>query len=239
MEVVSNIKVLDLCLYLEDEKILVVSDVHMGYEEALNKGGVLIPRHQFRETMERLKKTLTFVKPETIILNGDVKHEFGTISETEWRHTIKLIDYLAKHCKKLVLLRGNHDKSLGPIAKKRNIEMMDEFLVGDTLISHGDHVPDVATLKDVKTIIIGHEHPAVSISDYPRVEKFKCFLVGKWKRKNLVVMPSYNLVTEGTDVVSDRLLSPFLDGNLDKFRVVIVSDSVYDFGTLKDVKKLC
>ncbi|GAF89407.1 unnamed protein product, partial [marine sediment metagenome] len=58
MQLTKNIKILDLCLYLKKEKILILADTHIGYEEALNKQGILIPRFQFKEIIERLEKVL-------------------------------------------------------------------------------------------------------------------------------------------------------------------------------------
>lgn len=237
MNILPNIKTIDLCLYLKEEKALILGDIHMGYEEALNKQGYLVPRHQYKMTAQRLQDNIEGLDIETIIINGDVKHEFGTISETEWRHTLRVIDYLASRCNRLLLVKGNHDTILGPIADKRNIEVIENFMAGDILITHGDIIPEEAKLKDVKTIIIGHEHPAISLTDYPRSEIYKCFLKGKWKSKDLIVMPSFNLVTEGTDVLKERLLSPFLK-NIHDFRVYIVSDEILDFGKVKDLKRL-
>ncbi|MFW6014628.1 MAG: metallophosphoesterase [Candidatus Nanoarchaeia archaeon] len=223
----------DLCVYMDDT--LIFSDIHMGYEEALNKQGILIPRHQYPLTIERIKKIVG--KHKRIIINGDIKHEFGQISETEWRHTLRIIDFLSTKCDELILIKGNHDTILGPIAEKRNVKVMEEFKLNDTLIIHGDSIQESAKSDDVKRIIIGHEHPAVSLMDYPRVEKFKCFLKGDWKGKELVVMPSFNLVQEGTDILRERLLSPFLK-NIEDFEVHIVGDEVLYFGKIKKLRKL-
>ena len=80
MQVTPNIKIIDLALYLEKFKTLVIADSHIGYEEALNKQGILVPRFQFKELIQRLEKILKKTKPKTIVVNGDIKHEFGTIS---------------------------------------------------------------------------------------------------------------------------------------------------------------
>jgi hypothetical protein len=144
-----------------------------------------------------------------------------------------LLDYLSKKCKEIVLLKGNHDTILGPIAKKRDVKVKEYEKIKDILVVHGDKLAE--KLKGVKTIIIGHEHPAVSLKDGPRVEKYKCFLKGKWKKYNLIVMPSFTPVVEGTDILEEELLSPFL-ADLDKFNVVIVADKVYDFGKVKNLK---
>jgi len=231
MNISKGIEIADLGLYLRKENILVLADMHIGYEEALNKQGVLIPRFQFKEIIQRLEKMFRSKRFSKIIINGDIKHEFGTISEQEWRHTLRLLDFLNGYCDEVVLVKGNHDTILGPIADKRNVKVLDHLVIGDKLVIHGDKIFS-KEFKGIKTVIIGHEHPAVSIKDGPRVELFKCFLKGKWKRKNLVVMPSFNLVTEGTDVMKERLLSPFLKQDLSKFEVYVVSDKVYDFGRL-------
>ena len=81
MEILDNIELIDLCLYLKKEKILIIGDMHIGLEEALNKQGVFIPRQGVDEVIRRLKKIISKVKIKEIILIGDVKHEFGVISD--------------------------------------------------------------------------------------------------------------------------------------------------------------
>ena len=198
----------------------------------------MVPRFQFDEIMKRLEKIFSRLKGkkiERIVVNGDLKHEFSTISDQEWRHTLKLLDFFEKHCNEIILIKGNHDTILGPIAKKRNIRVMDHFIINNILIIHGDVIPSKTLLKGVKTIIIGHEHPAVSVREGPRAELFKAFLVGKWKKYNLVVQPSFNLVTEGTDVLKEEVLIPFLKGNLRNLNAIIVGDKLYNFGKIKDL----
>ena len=90
----------------------------------------------------------------------------------------------------------------------------------------------------MRTIVVGHEHPAVSVREGSRVEVFKCWLLGKWKGRDLLVMPSFNLMAEGTDILSERLLSPLLT-DIEGFRVFAVSDEgeVLPFGTVADLRK--
>ncbi len=238
MEIAKGIEAVDLGIYIKKQKILVLSDFHIGYEDELNKRGVLVPRMQFRDTVIRLEAIFRQVKPSLIIVNGDIKHEFGKISDQEWRETLNLIDLLAKHCKKLLLVKGNHDTILGPIARKRNVEVVDYHVIGSMLIIHGDKIPEELLKKEkkIKTIIIAHEHPAVSIRDGPRIEKYKCFLKGKFRRKELIVQPSFNLITEGTNVISEELLSPFLHQNMEKFRCFVVGEKeILDFGKLRNL----
>ena len=234
----SNLKIVDLGLLIKDKRILIFSDFHIGYEEALNKQGILVPRFQFKDMIKRLGKIfseLKKIKLEKIIINGDLKHEFGRISEQEWRETLRLLDFLTNFCNEIILVKGNHDTIIGPIAEKKKVKIVEYFLVGNTLIIHGNKIPEKGLLKKAKTIVIGHEHPAISLREDIRIEKFKCFLKGKYKRKKLIIMPSFCLATEGTDVLKEKLISPFLDHDLRNFEVFVVADKVYDFGKVKNL----
>ena len=232
MKIFQNIEIKDLALYLPKEKVLIISDTHIGMDEALNKEGVLVPRFGFKDLKTRLEKVLDNLEINKIIINGDLKHEFGIISNTEWSQTLELLEILEKRCKDIILVRGNHDTILGPIAKKKNLKLRDFYKFGDVLIAHGDKIIE----EDSKIIIIGHEHPAVGLKEGSRVESYKCFLKGKYKSNVLIVMPSFNLVTEGSNILREDILSPYLDQDLSKFEVFIVGDEVYDFGRVGDLE---
>ena len=183
MELYKGIEIRDLSVYLRKENILILSDLHIGYEESLNKGGFLIPRIQFKEMYERAKKMLCNDRFSSIVITGDLKHEFGVISDTEWRNTLKLIDLLLEHTEKLVLIKGNHDMTLKYIAGKRNIELVEYLKIKDVLVCHGDEIIDNEDFKKSKIVIIGHEHPAIGLKEKNKYELYKCFLKGKYKNK--------------------------------------------------------
>src|SRR3989344_7806769 len=264
MEILPGFDILNQALL--HNNILIMTDINIGYEEMLNKKGFLIPRLQFEDMLKRLEAifdSLESKKIGKVIINGDLKHEFNSISEQEWRNTLKFIDFLSKYCNEIIIVKGNHDITLGPIARKRNVKIVDYYIIGDntdesnnelykneklqygknnysrtkaaknkTLVIHGDKMPENKVLERIGTIIIGHEHPAILLREGARVEQFKCFLKGKFKGKNLIVLPSFNTMIEGTDLLRDKVLSPFLKQNLDDFEVYAVEDKIYDFGKL-------
>ena len=92
MEIAKGVEVYDLGLYLVKSKTLVIADMHLGYEEALNTRGVLIPRIQYKETKERLEAIMSKLEINTLVITGDFKHEFGVINDTEWRNILQIID---------------------------------------------------------------------------------------------------------------------------------------------------
>ena len=243
LRITKDIYAIDLSLYLINEKVLIISDIHIGFEEALNKQGILVPRFQLKDLIQRVGRITSILKDnklrvKKIIINGDLKHEFGRISEQEWKDTMKFLSFLKKKCNNILLIKGNHDNILGPIASKNEVEIKNYYRFKDILVTHGHKIPRIAYNKEIKTIIIGHEHPAVSISDKLRSELFKAFLIGSWNHKRLIVMPSLCLVTEGTNILREKTLSPFLSNvNLNKFRVLVVGDKIYDFGSISDLLK--
>ena len=101
---------------------------------------------------------------------------------------------------------------------------------------HGDRILSTPKVKEADILIIGHEHPAISLHEGEKIEKYKCFLVGEWKGQTLIVLPSFMPAIEGTDVNNERLLSPYLHQDIGNFDVYIVGDEVYRFGKLKKIK---
>lgn len=234
-EILPGINIFDLSLFLEKESIIVFGDVHIGFEEAMQKQGVLLPKFHFKDLMKDLEQILEQTKPETVIINGDLKHEFGTISNEEWRNTLKIIDYIQERAK-LILIKGNHDTILEPIAKKRDIEIKEYYATKDIYICHGHEKPENSDFKNAKKLIVSHDHPAITLRDGPRVEKFKCFLKGKWQDKDLIILPSFSPMSEGSDITKEKMMSPVVK-NIEDFRIYVVEKEVYDFGTVKELNK--
>ncbi len=233
MEIEEGIEIIDLGLFIKKYRCLAISDLQIGYEEALNKEGFLIPRFQYEDMLKRMSSMIAKAKPKKIIINGDLKHGFSGISKTEWSQILKMIDFLSEKAE-LAVIKGNHDVNLEPILKKRKISLHDHLSLGDIYLCHGDAIPKDKDFKKAKTVIIGHEHPAICLREHGRAEKFKCFLKGKYKGKNLIVLPSCNVMAEGTDVLTGQLLSPFLKKIRD-FQVYVVADVARYFGKVKDL----
>lgn len=239
-EILPGIEAIGLGLWIKKDKTLVIADLHLGIEEMFNKQGTMLPRFNFNKIKKHLEeKIFPNVKPEKIVINGDLKHEFGSISEQEWSETIDMLRLLGKKCKKIVLVRGNHDTVLGPIAKWEKLEIKKEGTLlkkSNTFVTHGEEIPKSEEFKKAKTIIISHEHPAITIREKYKEETFKAFLIGKYREKNLVVQPSMNQVTTGTNAKEERFLSPFLQQDTGEFEAYATADKAYYFGHLNELE---
>ncbi len=238
MEIYPSIEMIDLALHLKKENVLIFSDFHLGYEQGLLKKGIFLPFQQFEDTHARVKKILGKDMFTSIVVTGDFKHEFGIISETEWRHALQIIDLFLEHTSKVILIEGNHDPVLGPIARKRNVRLVSYLVYGEIFVCHGDVIPTVAEFEKSTIVIIGHEHPAIGLKEGAKREVYKCFLKGMYEKKTLLVVPSFNLMTLGTDVLRDRLLSPFLQHDLSNFDIFVNENGmIYPFGKVKTLLK--
>jgi len=232
---------IDKAIFLPEQEILAISDLHIGFEESLAARGVLLPRSQYKQTKENMQKIIGKVgKLKEIVIVGDLKHEFGEISGQEWHDVVDFLEFLSKSCEKIVLVKGNHDTILGPIAEKKGLEIKDFYISGENCFTHGDKIHEGCLDKKIKRIFLGHKHPAITIREGPKAETYKCFLAGKWKGKEVIVLPSFFPLTEGTDVeIKDTNLAfPLKLLGFEVYVPLPGEDKVLGLGKVKDAGRL-
>ena len=230
-------KLIGKAVYLVKWKILVVADLHLGYEESIMERGIFLPREQFsiiKKELERILKKIGRVNE--IVILGDLKHNFSGVLGQEWKEGLELIEFLAEKCGKIVLVRGNHDTIL-PSGMKNKIEMRNFYVKGENVFVHGDKYFAEVLDRKIKKIFLGHKHPAITLRKGVKSEKYKCFLVGRWKGREIIILPSFFPLVEGSgDYNNQNLAYKF---NLKKFRVyAVVPDSteVLEMGKRGEIK---
>ncbi|MBM3232880.1 metallophosphoesterase [Candidatus Pacearchaeota archaeon] len=228
------------CVFVEakGKKILVVGDLHLGYEEALNKAGIGVSRRLFGEMMDDFKEIFGKIGDvDEVVLLGDVKHVFGTVLGQEREDFRKLLEYLRERCRKVVIVQGNHDSIVGFLIRE-NTEVRDCYCFDGVCFLHGDKdFPEIHESNN-DVWIIGHAHPAVILNDGVKHEKYKCFLDGYFGGKRVVIVPSFVDHSPGVDARSGDLGLAW-DIDLRKFRVKAVGEKleVFDFGELGKIKE--
>ncbi|MBI2629103.1 hypothetical protein HYW74_03400 [Candidatus Pacearchaeota archaeon] len=136
----------------------------------------------------------------------------------------------------IIVIKGNHEK-MENLADKH---FVDFYIQDDLAFIHGDEeIKQVFNKgKQIKTIVMGHLHPAITITDSQKIksEKYKCFLVGTYKDKQIIILPSFLPIVEGTSIneyLSDSSCMIPKD-ILMSFRVYTIGENKnYDFGKLK------
>ncbi|MEK6858663.1 MAG: metallophosphoesterase [Nanoarchaeota archaeon] len=219
------------------KRTFVVGDLHLGYDEGLRSSGVFIVSNLFEETKKELTSLLEKAgQVDEIILLGDLKHIFGQILTSEWKEIFAIIELLRMYCSKIIFIKGNHDVIMEPIAKRYGVLLYDYYLLGNCAFLHGDR--DFPEIYDAKITcwVVGHAHPAISIQEGVKNEKYKCFLVVLYKRKKVIVLPSFFPGSQGIDIkLQDLGLIWPLD--VKRGRVFVVNDTqeVLDFGALETI----
>ncbi len=234
-------------LFFPESGILAVGDLHIGYEYQLQQSGVLIPERQVEEIKEELKEIFDEIKKRKLILKkivfiGDIKHSFSY----EWReknYFNDILNFLRDYVKdkNIILIKGNHDT----IDYSFSDRLQDYFIEKDIAFTHGHKVFPEIFEENIKTIVIGHIHPSVIISDRQDIkrEKYKCFMTGKFKQKEIIILPSFLATIEGTTI--NNIEEEYEDSFsivprkiLMNFKVFAVGEKeIYDFGKIKKLLK--
>jgi len=144
--------------------VLVVSDLHLGFEGSLQEKGIRIPSQTNRVLVELLK-IVERVRARRIILLGDVKHGVPSASHMEWRHIPGFLRELSSRVSSLEIVMGNHDGDLLPLTPRNIIIRPPQGLrVGNSWLVHGHAAPAKGAEK-AKFLVMGHVHPAIELTD--------------------------------------------------------------------------
>ncbi len=183
-------------------------------------GGVYFPKFQLSELKEDLEEILEDKAPQTLIINGDVKHEFSQVSHEEQDEVQELLDLVTSKVDQVKVTKGNHDNYLiYAVEDYEQVELGDKFILDDVCFLHGDEDLDLSTI-DASYFIIGHEHPALSLQDDIGVrEKIPAFLYGSLESEEgrIIVMPAFSRLAQGTPVNRNgkrQLMSPILKNHV-------------------------
>ncbi len=164
---------------------LIVADIHLGYERELWREGIYVP-----EQTERIAGEITELVEKTgareVILNGDVKHTIGYMTDFERRAVEKLLDSL-EEVARVTVIRGNHDGGLEEV-----VEVRDGVERGGYLIHHGHR------LEEGDKQVMGHMHPALRLGGVP---------VKVWLNFGEIwVLPAFSPLITGPELFKDEKL---------------------------------
>ncbi len=153
-----------LLLQSGSEKILIISDLHIGWEVALAQEGVHVPS-QTPKFLRRLEQLANQERPDRLLVLGDVKHTVAKIEMREWHDVPSFLEEAQKMIPEVQVMPGNHDGNLEALLPE-GVEILPSSgtVFGDVGFFHGHTWPDLKLLS-CTTLVIGHVHPVVAIRD--------------------------------------------------------------------------
>ena len=148
----------------DDTPVLLISDIHLGYEEELadNRGVQFPPQHPV--ILKRIESLVKKHEISQLFIIGDVKHTILTDSYYNWEIVPEFTEALAELVETTVV-PGNHDGNLKALLPRSiNVSDVHGVLIGpkkDQIgLLHGHSWPSVDVI-DAKMIVIGHNHPTI------------------------------------------------------------------------------
>ena len=172
------------CLFWEEEKALILSDLHLGKTGHFRKHGIAVPQKVFTEDMQRLIEQISYFKPKQVIAVGDLFHSEANKELTlflKWRNDFPFIDF--------ILVKGNHD-----ILKKDWYDLAG-IKVFETVYSVNNfdflHDPSEASAETPGSnfTFSGHIHPGINICGLAKQNlQFPCYYFAD----KLAILPAFS-----------------------------------------------
>ena len=172
-------------IFWEEEKILILSDLHLGKAGHFRKSGIGIPQTLFKEDLHRLVSQIQYFKPAMLLVVGDLFHSTENKEHElflKWRNDLPGIA--------IQLVKGNHDILKEEWYKQAGIAIaQEELIIGDFLFTH-----DIQSCKTAgeRYCFSGHIHPGIILNGAGKQSlRLPCFYFGK----DHAVLPAFGKFT--------------------------------------------
>jgi putative SbcD/Mre11-related phosphoesterase len=184
-----------------DEKNLVISDLHIGFEDKFSSNKNTVRKNSsINEIISNVTKIIKKENPDTIILLGDIKSSIQSITKSEWEDIPYFFEEL-KNSLEVILIPGNHDANIDRLIPNYVTLISSKgMIIDDVLLTHGHTMPS-ENYSNVNNIIMGHIHPVYfdknSLLNGERIwisiktNKSEIFSSAKGKI-NITIIPSFN-----------------------------------------------
>lgn len=147
------------------EKVLVVADLHIGWEVSLSQKGIHVPS-QTPKLLEKMIQLVKVTNPSSIIFLGDVKHAVAKVEFEEWRDVPDFFEKISGMVQDIQVVSGNHDGNLEALTTP-NVKIHSSsgiILWKKIALLHG-HAWPKADLLGCETMVMAHLHPVVTFTD--------------------------------------------------------------------------
>ncbi len=171
------------CIFWEEERALILADLHFGKSGHFRKSGIGIPQNIFKEDLQRLFAQIQFFNPKTLLIAGDMFHSAENKEADfflKWRKDMPETEFC--------LIKGNHDILTTSFYQKANIRVFENRLViKDFCFTH-----NVNGCDDKKFTFSGHIHPGIKMKGVANQSvMLPCFYFGK----KYAVLPAFSAFT--------------------------------------------
>ena len=185
----------DRTMFWEEEKTLIISDMHFGKTGHFRSSGIAVPASVYKEDLQRLIDQIQYFQPRELIVVGDMFHSRVNRELDlflKWRLDLPEIP--------IRLIRGNHDILDEKWYENANIQISPQtfsrkqfhFIHDITDHLGGKEGFSVASSAVGSYFFSGHIHPGIRIQGMGKQSLcFPCFYFGK----EYAVLPAFSRFT--------------------------------------------
>ncbi len=153
----------DRALFIKKEKILILGDLHIGFEYEIFSHGISIPS-QTKKILNRILKLIDVTRAKKLVLLGDIKHNIPVFSKQEERELPLFFNSLSEKVETIVV-KGNHDGNIEKfVGEDVKVYQSDGFRYKMYGFLHG-HAWMGKDIEKSKILFLAHEHPAIEFRD--------------------------------------------------------------------------
>jgi len=147
------------------ERVLVVADLHIGWEVSLAQKGIHVPS-QTPKLLEKMIQLIKATTPTSIVFLGDVKHAVRKVELEEWRDVPEFFQKIGELVKDIQVVPGNHDGNLEALTTPNvTIHPSSGFALWNRIALLHGHAWPKAELLGCETMVMAHLHPVVTFVD--------------------------------------------------------------------------
>lgn len=167
-------------LFWEEQKTLLLADVHLGKVAHFRKNGIAVPRKAEGAFYQKITALLLEFTIDRILFLGDLFHSF---QNNEW---LLFTAWVKKQAVSMILVEGNHDVIPASQFEKIGVQVVDHLIEADFYFSH------FPTEKTTQFVFCGHVHPGVKLKGNGLQQmKMPCFFYSPQQ----MILPAFGAFT--------------------------------------------
>ncbi len=169
--------------FWEEQKTLVLSDLHFGKTGHFRKAGIPIPQQVYKEDLHRLVGLIQHFAPAQIIAVGDLFHSHANLELELFKKWRLDFPHLPFH-----LVKGNHDMLQQRWYNEMQLTTWPDYLrIGSIAFAH-----EPGATGNAPFTFCGHLHPGVALNGLGRQSlRLPCF----YFTANQCILPAFSKFT--------------------------------------------
>ena len=170
-------------LFWRDASLLIVGDLHLEKGSSYHRSGQFLPPYDTAQTLARLAQVINELRPQRLLLLGDVFHDGAAWARMAAQDRQTLSDITGAH--DTIWVEGNHDQSFVPPGHSAVTAYEEGGIIFRHIMDEADPRPEISA----------HYHPAGVVSHRGARLRRPCFV----QAASRLVVPAFGVLTGGLD----------------------------------------